>query len=172
MERGKINEKNDKCQIIHDKCRIFVKIIIMKKYLVPDEHEDLFQASLIEQDGYEKIQMVREGIPYYSFEKFASLSPLSMAEWSEFLEISERSLHRYKKDNKKFDRMRSERIMEIARVLKKGVEVFGDQEKFTIWMNSRIIAIGGIKPRELLDSSLGIKLLDEELTRIDYGMFG
>jgi putative toxin-antitoxin system antitoxin component (TIGR02293 family) len=144
----------------------------MKKYPVPDEHEDLYLSSLIEPSGYEKIQLVREGIPYFSFEKYAALSPLSMAEWSEYLEISERSLHRYKKDNKKFDRMRSERIIEIAQVLKKGVEVFGDDEKFTIWMNSRILALGGIKPRELLDSSLGIKLLDEELTRIDYGMFG
>lgn len=144
----------------------------MKKYPVPDEHEELYFSSLNEKSGYDKLQAVREGIPYYAFERYAANSPLSMTDWSEFLEISERSLQRYKKDNKIFDRMRSERIMDIASVLKKGVEVFGDKEKFTIWMNSKIIALGGIKPKELLDSSYGIKLLDEELTRIDYGMFG
>jgi putative toxin-antitoxin system antitoxin component (TIGR02293 family) len=144
----------------------------MKKYPVQDEHEELYFSSLSEKSGYDKIHAVREGIPYYAFERYAVTSPLSMTDWSELLEISERSLQRYKKDNKIFDRMRSERIMEIARVLKKGVEVFGDKEKFIIYMNSKIIALGGIKPRELLDSSYGIKLLDEELTRIDYGMFG
>lgn len=144
----------------------------MKKYPVPDEQEELFFSSLSEKSEYERIEAVREGIPYYAFEKYAAISPLSMTEWSEYLEISERSLQRYKKDNKTFDRMRSERIMEIAMVLKKGVEVFGDREKFMIWMNSKIIALGRIKPKELLDSSYGIKLLNEELIRIDYGMFG
>jgi putative toxin-antitoxin system antitoxin component (TIGR02293 family) len=144
----------------------------MKKYPVPDDQEELFFSSLSNKTGYDKISAVREGIPYYAFERYAVSSPLSLSDWSEFLEISERSLQRYKKDNKTFDRMRSERIMEIAMVLKKGEEVFGDKEKFTIWMNSNIIALGGIKPRELLESSYGIKLLDAELTRIDYGMFG
>jgi putative toxin-antitoxin system antitoxin component (TIGR02293 family) len=144
----------------------------MKKYPVPDDHEELYFSSLSEKSGYERITAVREGIPYYAFERFAASSFISMADWAELLEISERSLQRYKKENKSFDRMRSERIMEIEAVLKKGVEVFGDVEKFTIWMNSRIIALGGIKPRELLDSSYGIMILDEELTRIDYGMFG
>jgi putative toxin-antitoxin system antitoxin component (TIGR02293 family) len=143
----------------------------MKKYPVPDEQEELYFSSLSEKSGYDKIDAVREGIPYYAFEKFAVASPLTMADWSEFLEISERSLQRYKKDNKTFDRMRTERIMEIVAVLKKGVEVFGDQEKFTIWMNSKIIALGGIKPRELLDSSYGIKILYDELVAIDYGLF-
>jgi putative toxin-antitoxin system antitoxin component (TIGR02293 family) len=127
---------------------------------------------LDDKSGYEIIQAVREGIPYYAFEKYAGASPFTLADWSGFLELSERSLHRYKKDNKSFDRMRSERIIEIARVLKKGVEVFGDEEKFVIWMNSRIIVLGGVKPRELLDSHEGIKILDDELIRIDYGMFG
>jgi putative toxin-antitoxin system antitoxin component (TIGR02293 family) len=144
----------------------------MKKYPVPDEQEELFFSLLSEKTGYDKIQVVREGIPYYAFEKYASVSPLTLADWSGLLEISERSLLRYKKDNKTFDRMRSERIMEIVMVLRKGVEVFGDKEKFIIWMNSKILALGGIKPKELLDSSYGIKLLYEELIRIDYGMFG
>lgn len=144
----------------------------MKKYPVPDGHEELYFSSLREKSGYERISALREGIPYYAFERFAASSFISMADWAELLEISERSLQRYKKENKSFDRMRSERIMEIEAVLRKGVEVFGDVEKFTIWMNSKIIALGGIKPRELLDSSYGIMILDEELTRIDYGMFG
>jgi putative toxin-antitoxin system antitoxin component (TIGR02293 family) len=143
----------------------------MKKYPVPDEREELYYSSLSEKSGYDKINAVREGIPYYAFERYAATSPLSMTEWSEFLEISERSLQRYKKDNKIFDRMRSERIIEIVRVLKKGVEVFGDKEKFIIYMNSKIIALGGIKPKELLDSSIGIKILDDELTAIAYGIF-
>ena len=38
-------------------------------------------------------------------------------------------------------------------------------------MNSKILALGGIKPRELLDSSIGIEILNDELTAIEYGIF-
>ena len=143
----------------------------MKKYPVRDEHEELYFSSLREKSGYERITAVREGIPYYAFERFAASSFISMADWAELLEISERSLQRYKKENKSFDRMRSERIIEIEAVLRKGVDVFGDEEKFFTWMNSKILALGGIKPRELLDSSIGIEIINDELTAIEYGIF-
>jgi putative toxin-antitoxin system antitoxin component (TIGR02293 family) len=143
----------------------------MKKYRVLDNTEDPYFSSLNERSIYDVIQTVREGIPYYAFENYAARSPFTMADWSEFLGLSERSLQRYKKDKKSFNRLHSDRIIEIVRVLNKGVEVFGDEEKFAIWMNSKIIALGGIKPKELLDSSIGIKILDDELTRIDYGIF-
>jgi len=143
----------------------------MKKYPVLDKDEELFFSSLSKKSMYDIIQTVREGIPYYAFDNYASRSLFTLADWSEFLGLSERSLKRYKKDNKSFDRLHSDRIIEIVMVLKKGVEVFGEEEKFAVWMNSKIIALGGIKPRELLDSTIGIKILDDELTRIDYGIF-
>ena len=62
----------------------------MKKYPVQDDQEELFFSSFIEKTGYDKIQVVREGIPYYAFENYASVSPLTLADWSELLEISER----------------------------------------------------------------------------------
>lgn len=67
--------------------------------------------------------------------------------------------------------MRSERILEIAMVLMKEEEVFSDKEKFTIWMKSKILALGGIKPEELFESSYGIKILNDELIAIAYGIF-
>lgn len=143
----------------------------MKKYPVLDEKEELTFDSLNDRSRYDILQAVREGIPYYTFEKYALKSAFTLADWSEFLGLSERSLQRYKSNNKKFDSIHSDRIIEIVLVLRKGVEVFGDEEKFVTWMNSKILALGGIKPRELLDSSFGIKMLDDELTRIAYGLF-
>jgi putative toxin-antitoxin system antitoxin component (TIGR02293 family) len=143
----------------------------MKKYPILDPDEPTSFPNPDHSNRYELVQTVREGIPYYAFENYASRSPFTMADWSEFLGLSERSLQRYKKDNKSFDRLHSDRILEIVMVLKKGVEVFGNEEKFSTWMNSKIIALGGIKPRELLDSSFGINILDDELTAIAYGIF-
>ena len=143
----------------------------MTDYPLLDKDEELTYSSLNQSDNYNIMQAVREGIPYYAFEKYVSKSPFNLSEWSELLGLSERSLQRYKKGNKPFDRLHSDRIIEIVLVLRKGVEVFGDEENFSHWMNSKIIALGGIKPKELLDSSFGIKLLNDELTAIDFGLF-
>jgi putative toxin-antitoxin system antitoxin component (TIGR02293 family) len=143
----------------------------MANYPILDKDEKLSYDSLDDQTMFNIIQSVREGLPYYAFENYASKSPFNLAEWSEFLGLSERSLHRYKKEQKPFNKIHSERIIEIVLLLRKGVEVFGNEKKFAIWMESQIVALGGIKPKDLLDSSFGIRLLNDELTRIAYGIF-
>jgi putative toxin-antitoxin system antitoxin component (TIGR02293 family) len=143
----------------------------MSEYPLLERDEELTYSSLSQSDNYNIIQAVREGLPYYAFENYVKKSPFNISEWSELIGLSERSLHRYKKDNKSFDKLHSDRIIEIVLVLRKGVEVFGNEEKFAGWMNSNIVALGGIKPKELLDSSFGIKLLNDELIAIDYGLF-
>jgi putative toxin-antitoxin system antitoxin component (TIGR02293 family) len=144
---------------------------VMADYPLLDKDEELTYSSLSQSDNYSIVQAVREGLPYYAFENYVSKSPFSLGEWSDLLGLSARSLQRYKKDNKPFDKLHSDRIIEIVLVLRKGIEVFGDEKKFAIWMNSNIVALGGIKPKELLDSSFGIRLLNDELTRIAYGIF-
>jgi len=143
----------------------------MSEYPLLERDEELTYSSLSQSDNYNIIQAVREGLPYNVFENYVKKSPFNISEWSELLGLSARSLHRYKKDNKAFDKLHSDRIIEIVLVLRKGVEVFGNEEKFAGWMNSNIVALGGIKPKELLDSSFGIKLLNDELIAIDYGLF-
>jgi putative toxin-antitoxin system antitoxin component (TIGR02293 family) len=143
----------------------------MANYPILDKNEELTYASLSDSKIYDIVQTVREGLPYYTFENFVKKSPFNLSEWSELLGLSARSLQRYKKDKKSFDKLHSNRIIEIVLLLNKGIEVFGDEEKFSTWMNSNIIALGGIKPKELMDSSFGIKLLNDELTRIAYGIF-
>jgi putative toxin-antitoxin system antitoxin component (TIGR02293 family) len=143
----------------------------MAEYPLLDKDEELSYSSMNESAMYDIVKTVREGLPYYAFENYAHRSPFNLADWSEFLGLSERSLQRYKKNKKSFDKLHSDRIIEIVLVLRKGAEVFGDENKFAGWMESNIIALGGIKPKELLDSSFGIRLLNDELTRIDYGIF-
>jgi putative toxin-antitoxin system antitoxin component (TIGR02293 family) len=142
----------------------------MADYPLLDEDDPLSDSTLNQDDLYKILQTVREGIPYYAFQNYAEKSPFKLAEWSAFLGLSERSLNRYKKDKKSFDKVHSDRIIEIILLLRKGVEVFGDEKKFANWMDSYIVALGGIKPKDLLDSSFGIRLLNDELIRIDYGI--
>jgi putative toxin-antitoxin system antitoxin component (TIGR02293 family) len=116
------------------------------------------------------IDMVRRGIKFSLFSKFAVGIPFSQSDWSNILHISERTLHRYQKEQGTFDSLQSERILEIALLYNKGKEVFGDTEKFNLWLDSNSLALGDIKPKSLLDSTFGIHLLKDELIKIEHGV--
>jgi uncharacterized protein (DUF2384 family) len=54
---------------------------------------------------------------------------------------------------------------------KKGTEVFSDAFLFNQWLISNNIALGNKTPKSFLDTSLGISLLMDELTKIEHGIF-
>ncbi|NQU32920.1 MAG: DUF2384 domain-containing protein [Bacteroidetes bacterium] len=79
-------------------------------------------------------------------------------------------MQRYKKERGTFNSTSSERIISITMLNKYGVEVMGSQDNYNIWLKSRNISMGNIEPISLLDSSFGIQIIREELTRIEHGV--
>jgi putative toxin-antitoxin system antitoxin component (TIGR02293 family) len=120
---------------------------------------------------YSIMEIIRKGIHFTRFLDFAEKSPFSLGEWSKFLHLSERSMQRYKKENKSFEPLQSEKILEIAFLYNKGVQIFGSKLHFDKWLDAENIALGRIKPKDLLDNSFGIQLLKDELIRIEHGVF-
>lgn len=53
-------------------------------------------------------------------------------------------------------------------LFKQGEKVFGQKEKFNTWLNAESVALGNVKPKDLLDSSFGISLLKDELIEIEH----
>ena len=73
------------------------------------------------------IALIRAGIPYRLFSLIQEYTPFSEAEWAGFLNISTKSLHRYKQEKKHFRPIQSEKIIELAEVTSIGLEVFEDR---------------------------------------------
>ena len=117
------------------------------------------------------INFIRKGISFNSFMSLVNRTGFNLSDWAKFMHISERSIQRYRQEKRKFDPLQSERILEIALLYKKGIEVFGSDEKFRLWLHTNCIALGNVKPVELFDNSFGIGLLQDELGRIDHGIF-
>lgn len=123
-----------------------------------------------DQDIWSVIRLVRKGIKYLSFSGIMKESPFSFQDWSRFLHLSERTIQRYKKDNRYFDPIYSDRIMEISFLYNKGIDVFGNRDYFDKWLETTHAGFGGVMPKDLLDNSFGIQLVNDELTRIEYGI--
>lgn len=117
------------------------------------------------------VYYARKSMGYDKFTKIADMIPLEMEDWSDNLHISERTMQRYKKENKSFAPIYAERILEITQLYHIGAAIFGNEDLFNQWMNSNNLAIGGEKPKDLLNSISGINLLKDELGRIQHGIF-
>ena len=116
------------------------------------------------------IKLIRTGVPYSLFDLIRNITPFTEGDWAEFLNISTKTLHRCKKDSKQFKPLQSEKIIEMAEVTNVGKEVFGNMEKFKLWLDTPNFSLGNLKPMELLKDSYGKELVIGELTRINYGI--
>lgn len=117
------------------------------------------------------IAAIRTGIPYSLFDVIQDYTPFTEGDWANFLDISTKSLQRYKAAaSHHFKPIHSEKIIEMAEVTKTGMDVFGDMDKLRLWLNTPNYALGKMKPIELLKDSYGKELVMSELVRINHGI--
>tara|TARA_R110002049_G_scaffold78986_1_gene201553 strand:+ start:4646 stop:5251 length:606 start_codon:yes stop_codon:yes gene_type:complete len=120
--------------------------------------------------GLELVTLIRDGIDYKTFEIVAARTPLKDKDWAQVLDTTLRTLIRYKKDNKTFAPKQTEKIIEIQQLMQYGEEVFGDIASFHAWLRMHNVALGGISPKELLDTSVGLGIVKDSLGRIEHGI--
>lgn len=149
----------------------------MKKYKTEDKSETVAEPVAVY--GYQDLDDVgifrmmdiaEEGISYKFFNNLVRKFPFSFQEWAGFLHISGKTLSRYQKEEKTFDTLQSEKILQIEMLYTRGEEVFGTADSFLTWLQTENLALGKIKPQDLLGSNFGISLLMDELTRIEHGI--
>ena len=118
------------------------------------------------------IHAIRQGFPYELFNFIKKITPFTEEDWAQYLNLSVKSLQRYKKENAyHFKPIHTEKIIELAEVTNFGHRVFDSSEQFYSWLNTPSFALGKLKPAELLKDSYGKELVMAELNRIEHGIF-
>ena len=116
------------------------------------------------------IYCIRAGVPKRALDKLVKITGIANSEMAGIVRTSERTLRRYSA-HQKLNAEQSERVIELAKVYSRGEEVFGSLDAFREWMNGSVLALGNKKPKELLDTSMGIEMIMDELGRIEHGIF-
>jgi len=122
------------------------------------------------QNMYDFIELSRNGIDKKSLLHLAKTIGFDIKELAHVLHMSERTIQRYDL-SKKLSTEASAKALQLAKLYAKGENIFGDLERFKNWMNHPSVALGMKKPKELLDTTFGFQILNEELVRIEHGIF-
>jgi putative toxin-antitoxin system antitoxin component (TIGR02293 family) len=162
-----LSEVNITHRLDREVSTIFKRSRIDKKFM--SSKKDLTYSDFLSNKML-MILFIREGIPYSFFNLIQHHAPFTDNDWAGFLELSTKSLQRYKLSSKSFRPIQSEKIIELAEVTNVGLDVFGDMDKFKLWLDSPNFALGNLKPIELLKDSYGKEMVLGELTRINYGI--
>ncbi len=116
------------------------------------------------------ISITRHGIFKRNLSLLAEKLSFTMNEISRVLHVSERTLQRYK-DEDRLSSDISERTLMLTNLYERGVEVFENADNFTDWLRTPLPAFNNQKPIQLLDTSFGFQLILDELGRIEHGVF-
>ena len=116
------------------------------------------------------IRKVQRGFPVSSFEKLRRKLDVSDNLLSQVINIPKRTLTRRKQQGR-LNVVESEKVLRIARLYDKALEVFEDEEAAEKWLKEPARGLGGVIPLEYAKTELGAQEIEKLLSRIEHGVF-
>lgn len=155
------------------KCRDMKKNTPKKKAVTYKQNDSISKAEepVVPYQRNARILPAVKDFTYTEFKKIADKVPFTQAEWAAILHVSERTLQRYAKANGIFAPINAERAMQIAQLLTRAKEVFGDMTKFYHWIKRNPYMPEGNLSMQSLTTQDGINKILTQLGRIEHGLF-
>lgn len=110
-----------------------------------------------------------EAIYATAFDDMISVSSYDKNFAADLLDVSYKTVARYKKDKKKFSPLQSEYILKTIVLFNKGNQAFGNKESFNRWLDKPAFGLGNRIPRTFISTVGGINFIIDELNRIMRG---
>ena len=123
-------------------------------------------------DPTQIIELIRKGLPAQAIDFVADLLSLSRAAFLASIKIPASTMERRLRTGEALTSEESDRVSRVAKVLRRAVEVFGDDAQGKAWMIDPLSSLGGRTPLSLLDTMEGYELVTSTLSRIEYGVYG
>lgn len=119
---------------------------------------------------FDLISLTREGIKKSTLKSLAGHLGISMETMSRLLHTSHRNIQR-KHEEELLDTLKTEKVLELAALAQRGIEVIGSKAGFIEWLHSPLMALGNKTPVDFLDTSFGIQMVTKVLGRLEQGVY-
>ncbi|MGQ4275305.1 type II RES/Xre toxin-antitoxin system antitoxin [Terrihabitans sp. B22-R8] len=120
--------------------------------------------------------LLLDGLPVRAFTALlANLRVLNIqktASLDRAVGMSLRTFQRHKEQARKtLSQEQSGKAWKFAEVLSRATSVFGSQEEAETWLDKPAVGLDGRRPIDLLATPAGVELVEELLTRLEYGVY-
>ncbi|GGP71472.1 hypothetical protein GCM10009347_40540 [Shewanella algicola] len=115
-------------------------------------------------DSHSDIELVRLGLTADMLANAMTLTGLSRRELETVLGVK---LRLY---DKLLPAIATERVLMLISLIQAGTEYFGTQDKMLLWLKTPNQAFANQQPITLLDTTIGIDMINATITKSSYGM--
>lgn len=137
--------------------------------LPPDVATSTF-PELAAEEPTELVAAVREGLPAQRFNALKELLDVSSGTLADVVGITPSTLSRRRKRGV-FNKEESERILRIARLVLRAIEVLDGRDNARKWLTEPVRALGGEVPLEFADTEPGAREVERLLLRLEHGVY-
>lgn len=116
------------------------------------------------------IKNIKKGLPISAFEKIQKELDVSADTLASTVNIATRTLARRKKEGR-FHSDESERVLRIASLFDRALQVLHSQNRVQLWFKSPQKGLGGQTPLEYADTEPGAREVEDLLGRLEHGVF-
>ncbi|MEX2594986.1 MAG: antitoxin Xre/MbcA/ParS toxin-binding domain-containing protein [Anditalea sp.] len=138
-----------------------IKLSIPSQYFFPDPTS----MAMEEKDPYGK------GMDFMATQPMFDYLGFSQQDVAEVMEVDPSTLFRWKKEDRKLSKLLTKAMMDMDRIIAKGVRIFGSEEHFSKWLYTVNYALGDQKPIDMMKDPYGLELVDSALEAISWGNF-
>jgi putative toxin-antitoxin system antitoxin component (TIGR02293 family) len=160
----------------------------IKKYTAADEPLPIVQEAAVQYESlrvilggdksvkktiagdFDLINLSREGIKKSTLQSLCGYLGIPMETMSHLLHTSHRNIQR-KHEEELLDTLKTEKVLELAAFVQRGIEVIGSKAGFIEWLHGPLTALGNKMPLDFLDTSFGIQLVTKILGRLEQGVY-
>jgi len=128
------------------------------------------ESELQQASGYDVIDSIRSGLPKAGVDAFLEKTSVDREQVSQVLHISTRQLNRYKPEQR-LSPEQSNFLYELTRIYTRTLDILGDKRTAEHWLEREQVALGNHTPLQLLDTTEGLRLVDDLLSQIEYGFY-
>ncbi len=115
------------------------------------------------------VQAIEDGLPVAAVAHIIKSGLLSSDEV--FHHVLPRRTYGRRKKARRLSPAESDRLARIARIVAFANDVFGDPRKAHKWLRRPNRVLGGRVPLDLVDSDVGVRLVETILLRIQHGVY-
>ncbi|MHA7129567.1 antitoxin Xre/MbcA/ParS toxin-binding domain-containing protein [Algoriphagus namhaensis] len=117
----------------------------------------------------EPAEVYGESLVYSDTDALFGFLEYTHADVAEVLEVDPSTLFRWKKDQKKLSKVLTKTILDMDKVIAKGIRIFGSEEALSVWLHTPNSSLGQQKPATLLKNPYQIELVDQAMEAMSWG---